>query len=74
MLLPIALALLAQPLVGAPRLAVRPGPPEFDPQQMICKYREGAGLPARPPQGLPDGVGVAGGEAAGARPPRPPPV
>ena len=38
MLLPIALALLAQPLVGAPRLAVRPGPPDFDPQQMICKY------------------------------------
>lgn len=38
MLLPIALALLAQPLVGAPRLAVRPGPPGFDPQERICKY------------------------------------
>lgn len=38
MLLPIALALLAQPLVGGPRLAVRPGPPDFDPQEMICKF------------------------------------
>jgi predicted secreted protein len=43
MLLPIALALLAQPLVGAPRLAVRPGPPEFDPMQMICKYDRALG-------------------------------
>jgi hypothetical protein len=38
MLLPLALALLAQPSAGGPRLAVRPGPPDFDPQETICKY------------------------------------
>lgn len=38
MLLPLALALLAQPVTGGPRLAVRPGPPVFDPAEMICKY------------------------------------
>ena len=38
MLLPIALALLAQPIAGGPRLAVRPGPPDFDPEQPICRY------------------------------------
>lgn len=43
MLLPIALALLAQPLAGAPRLAVRPGPPSFDPQERICRYEREPG-------------------------------
>lgn len=38
MLLPLALALLAQPLAGGPRLAARPGPPDFDPQERVCKY------------------------------------
>ena len=38
MLLPLALALLAQPVTGGPRLAARPGPPEFDPTERICKY------------------------------------
>jgi hypothetical protein len=38
MLLPIALALLAQPVTGGPRLAMRPGPPDFDPEQTICRY------------------------------------
>jgi len=38
MLLPLALALLAQPVAGGPRLAVRPGPPDFNPQETICKY------------------------------------
>ena len=36
MLLPLALALLA-PSAAGPRLAVRPGPPDFDPGEMICK-------------------------------------
>jgi hypothetical protein len=43
MLLPIALALLAPPLAGGPRLAVRPGPPDFDPQETICKYERQPG-------------------------------
>ena len=43
MLLPIALALLAQPLAGGPRLAVRPGPPDFDPLETICKYERAPG-------------------------------
>jgi hypothetical protein len=43
MLLPLALALLAQPVTGGPRLAVRPGPPDFDPEQMICKYDQEPG-------------------------------
>ncbi len=38
MLVPLVIALLAQPVTGGPRLAARPGPPDFDPQQMICKY------------------------------------
>ena len=37
MLLPIALALLAQPLAGGPRLAVRPGPPDFDPDRLPAR-------------------------------------
>jgi hypothetical protein len=37
MLLPLALALLAPSAVG-PRLAVRPGPPDFDPAEMVCKF------------------------------------
>jgi hypothetical protein len=36
MLLPLALALLAPPGAG-PRLAVRPGPPDFDPTEIICR-------------------------------------
>jgi hypothetical protein len=36
MLLPILLAMLAPPASG-PRLAVRPGPPDFDPAEIICK-------------------------------------
>jgi len=37
MLLPLALVLIATSAVG-PRLAVRPGPPDFDPSEMICKF------------------------------------
>lgn len=43
MLLPLALALLSQPLAGAPRLAVRPGPPQFDPMETICRYEREPG-------------------------------
>jgi hypothetical protein len=38
MLLPLALALLAQPVTGGPRLAARPAPPDFDPGETICRY------------------------------------
>ena len=34
MLMPIVLAMLA---TGGPRLAVRPGRPDFDPDETICK-------------------------------------
>ena len=37
MLMPLVLALLAPSASGAPRLAVRPGPPDFDPAEMVCK-------------------------------------
>lgn len=43
MLLPLALALLAQPAAGGPRLAVRPGRPDFDPQETICTYEREPG-------------------------------
>jgi hypothetical protein len=43
MLLPLALALLAQPLAGAPRLAARPGPPDYDPQERVCKNERAPG-------------------------------
>ena len=36
MLMPLVLALLA-PSAAGPRLAVRPGPPDFDPAEIICK-------------------------------------
>jgi hypothetical protein len=38
MMLPLVLALLAQPVTGGPRLAVRPGPQELDPQETVCRY------------------------------------
>jgi hypothetical protein len=43
MLMPLVLALLAQPLSGGPRLAGRPGPPDYDPQERICKYERTPG-------------------------------
>jgi hypothetical protein len=38
MLIPIVLAVLAPSALGGPRLAVRPGKPEFDPAEVICKH------------------------------------
>ncbi|HEX6377039.1 MAG TPA: hypothetical protein VFZ91_15110 [Allosphingosinicella sp.] len=38
MLAPFVLALLAQSAAAGPRLAARPEPPHFDPQETICRY------------------------------------
>lgn len=38
MLMPLVLAALAQSAISGPRLAARPAPPDFDPQETICKY------------------------------------
>jgi hypothetical protein len=37
MLTPFVLALLAHSAAGGPRLAVRPGKPDLDPDEMVCK-------------------------------------
>lgn len=37
MLMPLVLALLAHSAEDGPRLAARPDPAEFDPQETICK-------------------------------------